>query len=159
MSGITSKLNIRIFLYNRKTFLPLYFCRSSRYLIVKWPHLLLLLKLSNFGIFLSGIPSKLNIMNFLYNKKKFWPLYFCRSTRYGIIKGPLSILHITKIAEFFEWDLFQMQHKEILTMTKIVRQKERPLYFSGSFCQVIVKNSLCWIWKRSHSKKFQNSQC
>ena len=51
-----------------------------------------------------------------------------------------SFSSITKIAEFFEWDLFQIQHKEFLTMTKIVRQKERPLYFSGSFCQVIVKN-------------------
>ena len=68
-----------------------------------------------------------------------------------------SFSSITKIAEFFEWDLFQIQHKEFLTMTKIVRKKERPLYFSGSFCQVIVKNSLCWIWKRSHLKKFQNS--
>ena len=131
--------------------MPLYFCRSSRYLIVKWPLILLLLKLSNFGIFLSGIPSKLNTRNFWYSKKDFLPLYFCRSSRYLIVKWPLIVI-LLKLSNFGIF-LSVFSNRSKIAHFTTWHQVERQIW-SGKYFFCYIKNSLCWIWKGPHSKKF-----
>ena len=116
--------------------MPLYFCRSSRYLIVKWPLIVILLKLSNFGIFLSGIPSKLNTRNFWYSKKDFLPLYFCRSSRYLIVKWPLIVL-LLKLSNFGIF-LSVFSNRSKIAHFTIWHQVERQIR-SGKYFFVISK--------------------
>ena len=66
----------------------------------------------NFGIFSSGISSKFNIRNLWYNQKHFLPLYFCRSSRYRIVKWPLIVNKIVEFWKFFELDTFQIRDKK-----------------------------------------------
>ena len=134
--------------------MPLYFCRSSRYLIVKWPLILLLLKLSNFGIFLSGIPSKLNTRNFWYSKKDFLPLYFCRSSRYLIVKWPLIVL-LLKLSNFGIF-LSVFSNRSKIAHFTTWHQVERQIW-SGKYFFLLYQKFLVLNLEGTPLKKIWNS--
>ena len=150
-----SKLNTRNFLYKKKNICRSISAAPLHIKMRKWPISIVLLTLGILELFRVGSLPNPTQGIFDYDLAKgAWKierplllLYnFCHSQKFLVLN--LEEVPLEKFSNLSN----RTERGPFMIPYRVERQK-----WSGTYFFSYVKNSLCWIWKVSHSKKFQNS--
>ena len=150
-----SKLNTRNFLYKKKNICRSISAAPLHIKMRKWPISIVLLTLGILELFRVGSLPNPTQGIFDYDLAKgAWkierplllPYNFCHSQKFLVLN--LEEVPLEKFSNLSN----RTERGPFMIPYRVERQK-----WSGKYFFSYVKNSLCWIWKVSHSKKFQNS--